>query len=162
VKSQDKQTLIARLGLEAHVEGGYFRRTFQADHRPMRNTPAGERYAVTAILYLLCDDSPVDHWHVNRSDILHFHHLGGAIQYTLIWPDGQLQETVLGAAAGQQFQLAVPGGVWKAARLLEGEYGLLGEAVVPGFDYADMRLGEAQELLQQFPQHRDKILALAR
>ncbi|MFJ4705659.1 cupin domain-containing protein [Streptomyces anulatus] len=24
---------IEALGLEAHVEGGYFRRTFQADHR---------------------------------------------------------------------------------------------------------------------------------
>ena len=30
----DLQTVIRELGLEAHVEGGYFRRSFQADHRP--------------------------------------------------------------------------------------------------------------------------------
>lgn len=31
----DKETVIRELGLEGHVEGGYFRRTFQADHRAM-------------------------------------------------------------------------------------------------------------------------------
>nr|WP_308199641.1 cupin domain-containing protein [Kitasatospora paracochleata] len=30
---------IQLLGLEPHVEGGYFRRTFQADHRARVRTP---------------------------------------------------------------------------------------------------------------------------
>ncbi|MCY0950408.1 cupin domain-containing protein [Streptomyces sp. H27-S2] len=34
---------IDALGLEAHVEGGYFRRTFQADHRPPTRTLDGDR-----------------------------------------------------------------------------------------------------------------------
>ncbi|MFD0532094.1 cupin domain-containing protein [Kitasatospora arboriphila] len=34
------QQWIDSLGLEPHVEGGYFRRTYQADHRPTVRTPA--------------------------------------------------------------------------------------------------------------------------
>lgn len=47
------QQWIDALGLEPHVEGGYFRRTFQADHRPPVRTPRGERLLLTSIHYLL-------------------------------------------------------------------------------------------------------------
>ncbi|MFD4125265.1 cupin domain-containing protein [Streptomyces globisporus] len=40
---------IEALGLEEHVEGGYFRRTFQADHRPRISTAVGDRYTLTSI-----------------------------------------------------------------------------------------------------------------
>nr|WP_324606917.1 cupin domain-containing protein [Streptomyces griseus] len=87
---------IEALGLEEHVEGGYFRRTFQADHRPRISTPAGDRYTLTSIHYLLTRGSPVGHWHLNRSDILHFHHHGEAITYHLLYPDGRHRSAVLG------------------------------------------------------------------
>lgn len=53
-------------------------------------------------------------------------------------------------------QLIVPGGVWKATVLEGGEgkddhWGLLGEAVAPGFDYRDMRFGNAEEMQKAFP-----------
>ena len=41
--------VIAALDLQPHVEGGYFRRTFQADHRAMLQTTRGPRYLVTSI-----------------------------------------------------------------------------------------------------------------
>ena len=46
--------------------------------------------------------------------------------------------------------------MWKATVLEGGEgkedhWGLLGEAVAPGFDYRDMRFGAAAELAQAFP-----------
>ncbi|MCT6778171.1 cupin domain-containing protein, partial [Streptomyces sp. CS7] len=31
---------------------------------------------LTSIHYLLTRGSPVGHWHLNESDILHFHHHG--------------------------------------------------------------------------------------
>ncbi len=160
----DKATLIATLGLQAHVEGGYFARTFQPDHRPQVATPRGSRYTMTAIHYLLTDDSPIGHWHRNESDIVHFHHLGAPVHYYLLHPDGRLETAVLGPdlAAGQRLQLTVQGGVWKASHLPQGEYGLISEAVAPGFDYADMALGTRAVLLQQFPQHADVIRAYTR
>lgn len=157
--SPDRQALIEQLGLEAHVEGGFFRRTFQADHREQVATPDGQRYTMTSIYYLLTRESPVGHWHLNRSDILHFYHLGAPVHYYLIHPDGRLETAVLGPdlAAGQQLQLVVRGGVWKASHLPEGDYGLISEAVSPGFDYADMTLGERERLLREFPAHKNVI-----
>jgi predicted cupin superfamily sugar epimerase len=155
----DKQSLIDALGLQAHVEGGYFRRSFQADHRARIDTDAGPRLTLTSIYYLLTDDSPLGGWHRNRSDILHYYHLGSPVSYYMIHPDGRLETAVLGPdlAAGECLQLAVRGGVWKAAYLQGGEYGLLSEAVAPGFEYEDMTLGEAERMVQAFPRHRELI-----
>ncbi|MEE4659939.1 MAG: cupin domain-containing protein, partial [Halieaceae bacterium] len=155
----DVDTLIEALGLEAHVEGGYFRRIFQAEHRDRISTPAGERYTLTSIHYLLTADSPVGHWHLNRSDIVHYFHLGAPITYYLIHPDGRLETVVMGSdvARGQQLALVVRGGTWKASHLPEGDYGLISEAVAPGFEYEDMTLGKRDSLLQQFPQHAEVV-----
>jgi predicted cupin superfamily sugar epimerase len=162
--AMDVEELVEALGLEPHVEGGYFRRTFQADHRQKITTPAGDRFTMTSIYYLLTEESPVGHWHRNRSDILHFFHLGAPITYYLIHPDGRLETVVLGPdpTRGQRLQLAVTGGTWKASYLPAGEFGLISEAVAPGFEYADMTLGEAPALIQAFPAHADVIRRFTR
>jgi predicted cupin superfamily sugar epimerase len=155
------QTVLTALELEPHIEGGYFRRTFQADQRPMLNTERGERYLATSIYYLLTEQSPIGRFHFNESDILHFFHAGDALEYSLIFADGSLRTLVMGddILAGQLLQMHVPGGVWKASRLLEGSkgFGLISEVVSPGFDFADMQMGERRKLMAQFPQHRALI-----
>ena len=154
------------LDLEQHLEGGYFRRTYEADHRPMLESPEGERYLMTSIFYMLTDQSPVGHFHLNQSDILHYYHRGDPVRYYLIHPDGHLETIVLGQniAQGQRLQLTVKGGIWKASQLLDGEagYGLISEAVSPGFDYADMTLGTEQKLTDTFPQHSELFKTLTR
>lgn len=160
------ETVIRALDMEQHVEGGYYRRTFQADDRDPIMTREGERYLMTSIHYLLTDDSPVGHFHLNRSDIVHYYHLGDPLEYFLIHPDGELERVVMGpnVGEGQRLQLTVRGGIWKASRLMPGAhgYGLISEAVSPGFDFADMTLGERAELTEQFPQHGALIEALTR
>ncbi|MFD5553856.1 cupin domain-containing protein [Streptomyces sp. NPDC127068] len=153
------QHWIDALGLEAHVEGGYFRRTFQADHRPRVPTSGGYRYTLTAIHYLLTHGSPIGHWNRNRSDILHFHQHGEPVTYHLLHPDGRHSTAVLGQdlRRGHTLTLAVPGGVWKACHLTAGDHALMSEAVAPGFDYADMTLGRPGELVARFPDHTDLV-----
>lgn len=161
----DKEEIIKVLGLEKHVEGGYFRRTFQADHRPMLDLDIGPRFTMTSIYYMLDSASPVGHWHLNKSDIIHYFHSGSPITYYMIDEKGELSTAVLGPdlAKGQRFQLTVKGGTWKASRLdPEGEYGLISEAVAPGFEYKDMTLGKRSELLNRFPQHEDLIIKFTR
>jgi hypothetical protein len=157
--AMDAEELVRSLGLEPHVEGGYFRRTFQADHRDRIATEHGERFSLTSIYYLLTADSRVGHWHRNRSDILHFFHLGAPITYYLIHPDGRLETVVLGPdpSQGHRLQLAVKGGTWKASHLEAGDYGLISEAVSPGFEYTDMALGQRKALLAAFPAHAELI-----
>ncbi|MCX2975234.1 cupin domain-containing protein [Halieaceae bacterium IMCC8485] len=157
----DRETIIEKLQLEAHTEGGYFRRTFQADHREKIASGNGPRYTLTSIYYLLTAESPVGHWHLNQSDIIHYFHLGSPINYYLIEADGRKRTATLGPdlAAGQQLQLTVPGGTWKASHLSTGDYGLISEAVSPGFEYEDMCLAKAQRLISEFPQHQALIEA---
>ena len=66
--------------------------------------------------------------------------------------------------AGEFLQMHVPGGVWKASRLTEGSagFGLISEAVSPGFDYADMQLGDRQKLRERFPEHSVLVEKLTR
>ena len=154
-----RDELIEILQLEPHIEGGYFRRTFDSAHRDPVPTEQGPRLTLSSIYYLLTADSPIGYWHKNQSDILHFWHMGGPVTYQLIHPDGHVETVVLGPdlEGGQCLQLAVRGRSWKASELVQGDYGLISEAVAPGFDYADMELGQRAQLLAQFPAHASLI-----
>ena len=149
----DKQSWITKLSLVEHVEGGYFSETYRATETMPTSREGSDRAVMTSIYYLLTDDRPVDHLHRNQSDIMHYFHAGSAITYVLVDPDGNLSKTKLGPNLAQEevLQLLVPGGYWKAAVLETGEYGLIGEAVAPGFDYRDMAIASEAALRHQFP-----------
>lgn len=156
--AMNKQEIIKTLALQAHPsEGGYFKRSYNSAIDIA--CAAGTRTTLSSIYYLLTDDSPIGYLHKNQSDIVHYFHSGSAITYTLIHPDGRLERQTLGhdLAQGQRPQLTVKGGCWKASELLEGEYGLLSEAVSPGFVYADMALAEAADIRAQFPTLFDAV-----
>ncbi|WP_250656705.1 cupin domain-containing protein [Alkalimarinus coralli] len=150
----NKHSIIQRLGLEPHIEGGYFRRTFESTHSTQHN-----QLAMSVIYYLLTNDSPIGAFHQNKSDIIHFYHSGFPIEYTLISPEGQLTRYILGPNLedGQQFQLLVEGGYWKASRLLEGDYGLISESVCPGFEYSDMQIASQKQMQSLYPALFDEI-----
>lgn len=118
---------------------------------------------MSSIYYLLTDDSPIGHWHRNRSDIMHYFHAGSPLRYWLLSPRGELTCSLLGSEpeADQHLQLLVPGSYWKATELTEGEYGLLSEAVCPAFSTEDMEMACPLQLAAEFPQHREIIRRLA-
>ena len=149
----DKNTLIKQLNLVEHIEGGYFARTYQSQLQ------SNERALLTSIYYMLTDDRPIGHFHMNKSDILHYFHLGSPMTYLTISPTGQLDTFTLGSdiTKGHVLQQVVPGGYWKASILKQGACGLLSEAVFPGFDYHDMTIAKPDELRSQFPHLWDKI-----
>jgi predicted cupin superfamily sugar epimerase len=135
---------IAALGLEAHPEGGWYRRTWQS---PVSVEPPGydgERPTATAIYFLLRPGEE-SRWHVVRSAELWFWHAGGPLLLRLGGAGGEpavATELLLGpdVGAGQQPQLLVPGGVWQFAKPARDEQVLVSCAVSPGFDFADFTL----------------------
>lgn len=161
----NKDDVIQHLQLQPHVEGGYFRRTYCSSNVGPVNgldndagTRPSSRAFMSSIYYLLTSDSSIGHLHCNQSDIVHYYHGageqgGGVLRYTLIWPDGRVEQALLGPslAEGHQWQLIVPGGVWKASELVSGEWGLISEAVCPGFDFADMTLASLHTLQTLLP-----------
>lgn len=147
----NKQQLIEQLELQPHIEGGYYRRSYSSE---LTTGQARQpRPLMSSIYYLLTDDSPIGHFHRNRSDIIHYWHVGQALTYHLIDTQGNYCRVTLGPnlQAGQQLQLLVPGGYWKASELQQGDYGLVSEAVCPGFDYSDMELASSRQMQQHFP-----------
>jgi predicted cupin superfamily sugar epimerase len=84
---------------------------------------------------------------------MHIFHTGSPLTYLIVHPNGQLQRVRLGnnPAAGEQLQLLVKGGCWKTSVLEAGEFGLISEAVSPGFEYEDMALITKPELQTRFP-----------
>jgi uncharacterized protein len=150
----NKHDWIEKLSLVEHVEGGYFSESYRATEEMATPRVGSDRSVMTSIYYLLTDDRPIDHLHKNQSDIVHYFQAGSPITYILIDLDGQLSKVKLGLniAQGEVPQLLVPSGYWKAAVLEAGEYGLLGEAVAPGFDYRDMTIAKADDISAQFPE----------
>ena len=157
--------LVEHLGLDGHIEGGFFRRTYASDYT-LLTADDRERLSLSSIFYLLAAESPIGHFHLNQSDIVHYFHLGDPITYYLLHPTGELETTVMGSDVrrGQVLQLTVPGGVWKASEIPSNGshgFGLISEAVTPGFEYDDMTLGYRDVLVAQFPQHDTLVKRLS-
>jgi predicted cupin superfamily sugar epimerase len=158
-----------RLGLEAHPrEGGYFVQTWKSEEQiPLSALPArysGPRAAGTAIYYLLEPTTFSEMHRLISDEVFHFY-LGDPIEMLQLWPDGSSKVVTLGSdlAAGMVPQLVVPRGVWQGSRLVpEGEMGLLGCTVSPGFDYADYETGTRAELLALYPEAALMIEQLTR
>jgi len=150
------------------IEGGYFVETYQSALRiPKAGLPAGyagDRFAGTAIHYLLTPDTFSAMHKLPGDEIFHFY-LGDPVEMLQLKPDGTGEIIVLGQdlAAGMRPQHTVPGGVWQGSRLRAGgSYALLGTTMSPGFDYKDYETGARASLTQLYPAHSAMIASLTR
>jgi uncharacterized protein len=127
--------VVARLGMEPHPEGGWYRETWR--HEP----PAGgDRPAGTAIYYLLAAGQR-SHWHrVDATEIWH-HYAGAPLRLSIQSGESQVTTVLLGPdlAADQVPQAIVPESAWQAAESA-GAWTLVGCTVSPGFDFAGFEL----------------------
>lgn len=128
--------LIARLGLQPHPEGGYFRETFRDPHR----LPDG-RAASTCIYFLLAAGEH-SHWHrVDAVETWHWY-AGAPLELSLATTDaGPVEHLRLGpdVMADEEPQRIVPRAAWQAARSL-GDWTLVGCTVAPGFEFSGFEL----------------------
>ncbi|CAB3662017.1 Uncharacterized conserved protein [Achromobacter denitrificans] len=162
--TESADTLIRRLALQPHPEGGYYRETYRAAGAVTRAD--GKRLAAsTAIYYLLCDGA-WSAWHRIRADELWHFHAGAPLHVHVLAPDGGYRRLRLGNALadeGAEFQGVVPGGSWFAAELAEpGGYALAGCTVAPGFEFSEFELADAGELRRLYPAQAELIARLAR
>lgn len=129
--------LVARLRLEPHPEGGWYREVHRSTE--LIQTKRGPRSALTSIYFLL-EARQKSRWHVVDSDEL-WHHVGGApLELVTYSPESKaIHHAVLGAPNEAREPTGVArAGVWQAARSL-GAYSLVACDVAPGFDFEDFR-----------------------
>ncbi|GAA2239970.1 cupin domain-containing protein [Rarobacter faecitabidus] len=133
--------LAERLGLEAHPEGGWFRRTWTT---PVSvETANGPRATASAIQFLLAPGEDAA-WHVVRSDELWLWHGPGTLHLQFggsgAEPD-DAGEVVTMDSSIPRVQLLIPAGVWQ--RALPVTDTVLATCVVsPEFSFDDWRLAE--------------------
>ena len=135
-------SLIERLALQPHPEGGWYREVHRAAERVV--TARGPRSALTTIYYLL-EQGQLSRWHVVESDEV-WHFYGGAPLELLAYDSSArtLRRSVLapsatvGSPIGSEPIGVIEAGVWQAARSL-GAYSLVGCNVGPGFEFTDFR-----------------------
>jgi predicted cupin superfamily sugar epimerase len=157
--------IIAKYQLTPHPEGGFYTETYRSPEViPVHCLPEGfmgTRNVCTAILYLLGENDFSALHRIRQDKMWHFY-LGGALRLITISPEGKLTKVLLGQnmAAGEYVQYVVPAGYWFCARPVQGSaFSFVGCTVAPGFDFDDFEPGSRAELLEQYPQHREKILA---
>ena len=162
------QTLIDKLHLKPHPEGGYYRETYRSkgiiEANELVAEYGGVRNFSTCIYFLLTSDTFSAFHRILQEEIWHFY-LGAPILLHQITPEGKYSTVEIGndLEAGQVPQLVVPGGIWFGAHVKdENAYSLIGCTVSPGFDFNDFELAERNTLLKTFPQHKEIILRLTR
>jgi predicted cupin superfamily sugar epimerase len=149
------EELIARLSLEPHPEGGFYRRIFRSEMDVRPTDGRGTRSALTTIFFVLTEGT-TSRWHrVMSNEAWHLYE-GGPVE--LLEIDASMTTmsrhllAAIGEADGQPVHI-VAGGHWQAARSL-GDYAFMGCTVGPGFDFADFKLMANDESAQAIVRER--------
>ncbi|MCD8505532.1 MAG: cupin domain-containing protein [Burkholderiaceae bacterium] len=146
------KSLIQKLALLPHPEGGYYRETYRAPLRLHSAEHGGMRSAYTSIHFLLCGGQ-YSAWHRVASDESWFFHEGSDVEvYSLLPLAGNKDKAVhtqrLGSVSGC-FELTIPAGTWFAARSVQDDsHSLVSCVVAPGFEFEDFELASKDQLVQ--------------
>lgn len=127
--------IIARLNLQPHPEGGWYRQTWIGSETPR---------ASGTCIYFLLKEGERSHWHrVDATEIWHYY-AGAPLKLWLSEADtGPKTLHMLGPdlAADQSPQVIVPKDHWQAAEATVG-WTLVGCTVNPGFQFEGFELAE--------------------
>lgn len=137
--------LIARLKLQPHPEGGFYREVFRSPVKVMTSDGRGERSALTTIDFLLTRGQ-FSAWHRVASDEVWHLLEGGPLRLWLVPPSLDRIEAVdLGAVGNDTTpRHVVQAGWWQATQPL-GDFVYVGATVGPGFDFADFAFARGGE-----------------
>ena len=133
--------LIARLQLQPHPEGGFYRELFRSTASVTPDDSRGRRTALTTIYFLLTADA-VSRWHrVSSDEVWHLYEGGPLELLEFAGSAGEVTRHHLAPVddSNRAPVHVVAAGCWQAARTL-GAYALMGCSVAPGFEFADFRL----------------------
>lgn len=160
--NQDATYWIKQLELEAHPEGGYYKRMFESKEL-FETTDKRVRHHYSSIYFLLNRASP-SHFHRLKSDEIWYYHTGSPLTVHLLHPDGHYEIIKLGLdlANGEVLQAVVPKNVIFGSSIEgNGDFAVVSCMVSPGFDFKDFELFTQAELLLDYPDHQEIIEKLA-
>jgi predicted cupin superfamily sugar epimerase len=98
---------------------------------------------------------------LDATEVSHFY-AGAPRRMLLLFPDGRIEEPVLGRdyEAGHQPQVVVPKGVWQGSRS-DGPWSLTGATMAPGFRPDGFEFPDVEALVRRYPAAEARIRDLA-
>lgn len=167
---QNADYYIEALGLLPHPEGGFYKEVYRSEEAIAREALpprfSGDRAFSTSILYLLRQHDISALHAINQDEVWHFY-AGSSVEIHVFSDRREYTRLVLGSGpgAGALFQAVVPAGSWFGAHLKSASdnnaFALVGCTVAPGFDFADFRLADTEDLKAKFPRHHEIIQRLS-
>ena len=152
---QDRITeLIERFQLIEHPEGGFY----SEEYRSEITLPDSDRQLMTSIYFLLPSEH-VSKFHRIKSDELWFFHEGSPLSVHTLDESGHTEHLVgLNLNKGHSPQFLVKANtIFGSSLNAENSYSLVSCVVAPGFDFKELEMFTAEELLQEFPESRGII-----
>lgn len=160
----DKQVLIDKLGLQPHPEGGYYRETYRSKEQVTLPGFEGDRNYSTAIYFMLTSENFSAFHRIKQDEVWHFY--GGSPLYVhVIDTKGNYVRHTVGNKIdqGEVPQLVVKAGDWFGSSVVDANsWSLVGCTVAPGFDFRDFEMAKRDELVKEYPAHREIIVRLTR
>ena len=157
---------ISKLGLEGHIEGGYFKEIYK---NPFYTSGEGCPYnfegarALSTTIYFLLKSGQVSKFHKLKFYEIWFYHYGCPMVIHMIDDAGEYKSVRWGLdiEKGEMPQVLVPANVIFGAEPLENDtFSFVSCLVSPGFDFRDFILYEEKELCLMHPGHADIIKKL--
>lgn len=161
------ESYIKLLGLEKHVEGGYFGVFYKSqnkieifDHEYENKDDADEatlkKRSAGSSIYFLLQGNDFSAWHRLKSDeIWHYYDGNSPVDIHVINEKGEVETYTLGNPGmleNAKFQVVVKAGNWFAAEVRDKTtFALVGCTVAPGFEYADFELAKKDYLIDLYP-----------
>ena len=158
---------IEHLKMTKHPEGGYYKESFVSSDsilsKEFNNRFKGERNLWTSIYFLL-KDGEVSNFHRLKSDEMWYFHSGESLTIYMISPKGQLITKQLGLniEKGEFAQVLVPKDYIFGSAMNNKGFSLVGCMVSPGFHFNDFELFKRNDLLNQYPNHKEIIEKLTK
>ena len=153
--------IIQSLDLIPHPEGGFYKETYRSDEKV--EIDGKTKSASTAIYYLLESGDFSGFHRISHDELWHFYEGDPVIIHQFYQGKYEVLKVGDGEMSGHKPQVVVPGGAWFASELAPGgEYCLAGCTVAPGFDFDDFELAKRDELIAEFPDHKELITRLTR
>lgn len=161
-------SIIKKLKLKPHPEGGYYRQVYKSDGYIPPETIyghfQGKRAYSTAIYYLLQSDEFSAFHKIKQDEIWHYYS-GSALDIHVLSQNGEHRIKTVGDELKDdgRYQQIVHAGNWFAAEVKSRDtYALVGCTVAPGFEFDDLEIADRHKLLQQYPQQKNIIKRFTR
>ena len=142
------QSIIEKLQLKPHPEGGYYRQLYGNDGTGKKD--------ISTIYYMLTGNDISAFHRLHGVTEIWYYHAGEPLHLYVIDTDGHLSVHLL--SPDGEMQVVIQPEQWFAAEISSKEgFCLVGCAVAPAFSFEHFELGDKNTLSEQFPQYAELI-----